>query len=110
MVHGGGTRAELSGSSEMSRVWHSQEKALNATWDGFRPTTRRLWALHRGDESTTQTLCQGVAISVAVVNLESDEPVQSVPIDYLTVGCSPRSLLQVIHNPSAFREPSEPLL
>lgn len=40
--------------------------------------------------------------SVAVVIFEADEPVQSVPIDHLTVGCSSRPHLQVVHDLAAF--------
>ncbi len=40
--------------------------------------------------------------SVGVAGLEPDEPVQTVPVDYLTVGCSPGTRLQIIHNPATF--------
>jgi len=49
-------------------------------------------------------------LSAVLAILEPDEPVEAVPVDYLTVRCSPGPLLQVIHNAAAFREPGEPAL
>jgi hypothetical protein len=40
--------------------------------------------------------------SVGVADLEADEPVQTVPVDYLTVGCPPGTCLQIIYNPATF--------
>jgi len=38
----------------------------------------------------------------AVIILVADQPVQSEPIDDLTVGCPPRSLLQIIDDSTTF--------
>jgi len=40
-------------------------------------------------------------LSVAVAALEPDEPVDTVPVDDLSVGVSPRPHLQVIHDLAA---------
>jgi len=40
--------------------------------------------------------------SGAVIILVADQPVQSEPIDDLTVGCPPRSLLQIIDDSTTF--------
>src|SRR5215469_7305844 len=46
--------------------------------------------------------------SVTLVALEPDEPVETVTVDDLPVGCAPRPLLQVVHDPAAFAEPGKP--
>src|SRR5215471_11397629 len=47
--------------------------------------------------------------SVALVALEPDEPVETVTIDDLPIGCTPRPHLQVVHHPAAFGETGEPV-
>lgn len=46
--------------------------------------------------------------SVVLAILEPDEPAQTVPVDHLAIGCSPRPRLKVVHDPAAFRELGEP--
>src|ERR1700689_5832126 len=47
--------------------------------------------------------------SVALVALESDQPVETVPVDDLPVGCAPWPSLQVIHDPATFGQTGEPV-
>src|ERR1700691_5986188 len=47
--------------------------------------------------------------SVALVVLESDQPVQTVPVDDLPIGCAPWPSLQVIHDPATFGQTGEPV-
>src|ERR1700684_2097395 len=47
--------------------------------------------------------------SVALVVLESDQPVETVPVDDLPIGCAPWPSLQVIHDPGTFGQPGEPV-
>jgi len=47
--------------------------------------------------------------SVALVALEPDEPVETVTVDDLPVGCAPRPRLQVVHDPATFAETGKPV-
>jgi hypothetical protein len=42
--------------------------------------------------------------------LEPDEPLETVTVDDLAIGCAPRPYLEVIHHPAALGEPGEPVL
>ena len=42
--------------------------------------------------------------SAALVALEPDEPVETVAVTDLPVGCAPRPPLRVVHDPAAFAE------
>src|SRR5215475_5132357 len=44
----------------------------------------------------------------ALVALEPDEPVEPVTVDDLPIGCTPRPLLQVVHDPAPFAETGKP--
>src|ERR1700733_13221113 len=47
--------------------------------------------------------------SVVVVALESDEPVQTVPVDDLPIGCAPWPGLQIVDDPATFGQAGEPV-
>jgi hypothetical protein len=47
--------------------------------------------------------------SVALVAFEPDEPVETVPVDDLPVGCAPWPRLQVVHDPATFGQTGEPV-
>ena len=47
--------------------------------------------------------------SVALVALESDEPMETVPVDDLPIGCAPWPRLQVVHDPATFGQTGEPV-
>src|SRR6202021_117373 len=46
--------------------------------------------------------------SVTLIALEPDEPVQTVTVNDLPIGCAPRPGLQVVHHLAAFAETGEP--
>ena len=47
--------------------------------------------------------------SVALVAFESDQPAEAVTVDHLSIGCAPRSRLQVIQDTATFGETGEPV-
>ena len=68
---------------------------------------RLLQDLTHHPERTSATLAPPGS---ALVILETDQPVQAVPVDDLAVGCAPRPHLEVIDHPAALAEPGEPVL
>src|SRR5215471_8769276 len=66
--------------------------------------------LTRGCRTATQGLQRRPPIrrSVALVTLEPDEPVETITVDDLPVGCAPRPLLQVVYHLAPFAEAGKP--
>ena len=50
-----------------------------------------------------------IRCSAALVTLEPNEPVETVTIDDLPIGCAPRPRLQVVHDPATFAEAGKPV-
>jgi hypothetical protein len=58
---------------------------------------------------TRLRLPAGEIHATSVARLEPDEPVETVAVDDLAVGCAPRPRLQVVHDPATFAETGEPV-
>src|SRR5258705_11415665 len=64
---------------------------------------------HRSNPSAGRETGAPTRRSVALVALEPDEPVETVTVDDLPIGCAPRPRLQVVHDPATFAETGKPV-